>query len=114
MFEAKELRATMLEQSVGASPVALETAQTKKIQPWTRRVSNLRPLACEASALPLSYASGPLILLAPPIACGSRERGSPACLGSIQGGLGQWEPPLAQTLSALQRATCPKHGLPSD
>jgi hypothetical protein len=24
---------------------------------WTRRVSNLRPLACEASALPLSYAS---------------------------------------------------------
>lgn len=23
---------------------------------WARRVSNLRPLACEASALPLSYA----------------------------------------------------------
>ena len=25
---------------------------------WARRVSNLRPLACEASALPLSYAPG--------------------------------------------------------
>src|SRR5947209_9023734 len=30
--------------SVGANPK------------WARRVSNLRPLACEASALPLSYA----------------------------------------------------------
>ena len=27
-------------------------------KPWARRVSNLRPLACEASALPLSYAPG--------------------------------------------------------
>src|SRR3954469_926703 len=26
---------------------------------WARRVSNLRPLACEASALPLSYAPWP-------------------------------------------------------
>src|SRR5580693_8196232 len=39
-----------------------EMASIKVIQPWTRRVSNLRPLACEASALPLSYASRPLIL----------------------------------------------------
>ena len=29
---------------------------------WARRVSNLRPLACEASALPLSYAPGMLPL----------------------------------------------------
>ena len=27
--------------------------------PWARQVLNLRPLACEASALPLSYAPGP-------------------------------------------------------
>ena len=31
---------------------------------WARRVSNLRPLACEASALPLSYA--PFALQMPP------------------------------------------------
>src|SRR4051812_13353335 len=28
----------------------------RDIPEWARRVSNLRPLACEASALPLSYA----------------------------------------------------------
>jgi hypothetical protein len=30
---------------------------------WARRVSNLRPLACEASALPLSYAPWPVASL---------------------------------------------------
>src|SRR3954471_9340147 len=33
-----------------------ETAPWSGLRRWARRVSNLRPLACEASALPLSYA----------------------------------------------------------
>jgi hypothetical protein len=37
--------------AIGVWPKRLAEAK------WTRRVSNLRPLACEASALPLSYAS---------------------------------------------------------
>src|SRR6185437_10399744 len=49
-------------------------AQTKEIQPWTRRVSNLRPLACEASALPLSYASGILDSIGPAVAWRTRAR----------------------------------------
>ena len=36
--------------SAGRSPVC------RTFRGWARRVSNLRPLACEASALPLSYA----------------------------------------------------------
>src|SRR3954447_17413519 len=31
---------------------------SRSLAAWARRVSNLRPLACEASALPLSYAPG--------------------------------------------------------
>src|ERR1700679_1882505 len=32
------------------------TKMSQSVRIWARRVSNLRPLACEASALPLSYA----------------------------------------------------------
>ncbi len=35
---------------------AAKSAWSGLSRPWARRVSNLRPLACEASALPLSYA----------------------------------------------------------
>ena len=44
---------------------------------WARRVSNLRPLACEASALPLSYAPWNLAVYpvhgGPPVKRGSRK-----------------------------------------
>jgi hypothetical protein len=33
-----------------------EALHMQGLREWARRVSNLRPLACEASALPLSYA----------------------------------------------------------
>ena len=43
----------------GPARVAQRTQKARRSGPfvvWARRVSNLRPLACEASALPLSYA----------------------------------------------------------
>src|SRR5687767_5513526 len=44
---------------------------------WARRVSNLRPLACEASALPLSYAPSNVAVYpvhrGPPVKRGLRE-----------------------------------------
>ena len=45
----------------GADPAAPETTNASQVQAfisWARLVSNQRPLACEASALPLSYAPG--------------------------------------------------------
>ena len=43
--------------TASTSPRKAETApQSRHFLRWARRVSNLRPLACEASALPLSYA----------------------------------------------------------
>ena len=41
---------------------------------WARLVSNQRPLACEASALPLSYAPG-VVILGPDVA-GATSSGS--------------------------------------
>jgi hypothetical protein len=44
---------------------------------WARQVLNLRPLACEASALPLSYAPGPGSLASafgPPGSTSGREK----------------------------------------
>ena len=39
-----------------ASPTLPRSPSLLLSDQWARRVSNLRPLACEASALPLSYA----------------------------------------------------------
>ena len=50
-------------------------------KPWARLVSNQRPLACEASALPLSYAPCPLII-------GSRLPPSRAAIGTRPRGYG--------------------------
>ncbi len=51
-----------------ASPGLRGCAQPfARCDPWARRVSNLRPLACEASALPLSYAPSGASSLARPL-----------------------------------------------
>ena len=42
--------------------------QTRFTEPWARLGSNQRPLACEASALPLSYAPSAPILERDPVA----------------------------------------------
>ena len=44
--------------------------------PWARQVSNLRPLPCEGSALPLSYAPKPLCKIAE-IEAAARARVAP-------------------------------------
>ena len=60
-------RIVYLEQNVAAADLRLTPdileeldharwVRARSTVPWARRVSNLRPLACEASALPLSYA----------------------------------------------------------
>jgi hypothetical protein len=57
---------------------------------WAHQGSNLGPLACKASALPLSYAPGPPgtagedgIPARVPVRAGSRVRGTPLRRGSV-------------------------------
>src|SRR5690606_41596007 len=50
---------------------------------WARQVSNLRPLACKASALPLSYAPG-VAGKAYPVGGGSRETGQEAGVSLVR------------------------------
>src|ERR1700753_2719414 len=48
-----------MEEARGGASVAAKTRQLSAVSRlWARVVSNQRPLACEASALPLSYAPG--------------------------------------------------------
>src|SRR3954467_9508029 len=52
----------------------LGTPQYRGLKGWARRGSNLRPLACEASALPLSYAPWQGVSLPPRFAAPRLER----------------------------------------
>src|SRR3954471_17827952 len=66
----------------------LGTPQYRGLKGWARRVSNLRPLACEASALPLSYAPWQGVSLPPRFAAPRLEgefRHEPAAARAAHG-----------------------------
>jgi hypothetical protein len=77
---------------------------------WARLGSNQRPLACEASALPLSYAPEGPSRLAPPGAprpCGNRRRGARAAGALLPAFVGD---ALAATAGCAEKPTTIQRG----
>ena len=58
LWDGMDENRSLCDNSFTKSLILGSSARRQEVAGWARLVSNQRPLACEASALPLSYAPG--------------------------------------------------------